>query len=328
MREETENLDGRVAVVTGAGRGLGRAVALALAARGAAVVVNDTGGAFTGEGTDDSVAASVASEIVSRGGTAVASTDSVAQMLSAQRIVDTALASFGAIDILVNNAGITRQNMLWDMSEAEFDAVVATHLKGTYACMKAAIPHMRAQRSGSIVNMSSGVSVVGSVATSNYCAAKAGIIGLSFGAAMELGPFGIRVNVIFPAGHTRLHTKYEPWRDVYRVQERPEMPDDRWPAEAVTPLVSFLASDASTGVNGQLFTAGGNSVGLYGPWTIDREVVTDSGEPWDEASLEPHLPNLLEGIVNPSPPQPVPDAEIIWPWVRPGALPSAHDPTR
>jgi NAD(P)-dependent dehydrogenase (short-subunit alcohol dehydrogenase family) len=323
MSEAAKNLEGLVAVVTGAGRGLGRAVALALAARGAAVVVNDTG-----DGADESVAESVAREIVSRGGAAVASTDSVAEMTSAARIVDAARSSFGSIDILINNAGITRQNMLWDMSETDFDAVIATHLKGTYACMKAAIPHMRAQRSGSIVNMSSGVSVVGSVATSNYCAAKAGIIGLSFGAAMELGPFGIRVNVIFPAGHTRLHTKHEPWRDVYRVQERPGMPDDRWPADGVTPLVSFLASHASADVNGQLFTAGGNSVGLYGPWTIDREFVRDTGEPWDEATLEPHLPKLLAGIVNPSPPQPVSDEEIVWPWIRPGALPSAHDPTR
>ena len=246
-----------------------------------------------------------------------------ASMDGGRRIIRSALEAFGRVDVLVNNAGVTRQNMLWDLDEADWDSVIATHLKGNFACMKAAMPVMMEQRAGSIVNMSSGVSVVGSVGTANYCAAKAGIIGLTFAAAMELGPFGIRVNVVFPAGHSRLHTKAEPWRDRYRVQERPAMPADRWPAEAVAPLIAFLASDAASHVNGQLFTSGGESTGCYGTWQVEREVAT----PVDASRehIDEQLERLVDGLVNPSPAQ---SGEIVWPWIRPGALPAAHDPTR
>jgi NAD(P)-dependent dehydrogenase (short-subunit alcohol dehydrogenase family) len=231
----------RVAVITRAGRGIGRAVARALAADGFAVVVNDTGGSFDGHGTDTDVAHEAVREIEAAGGTACANTNSVATMVGAAALIASAIDHFGRVDVLVNNAGITRQNMIWDMTEEEFDAVVATNLKGDVACVKAVVPHMIEQRSGSIVNMSSGVSMAGSVATSAYYSSKAGVIGLTFTTAMELGPFGIRVNAIFPGGHSRLHTKPEPWRERYRITERPAMPEDAWPVEAVLPVVTFLA---------------------------------------------------------------------------------------
>jgi NAD(P)-dependent dehydrogenase (short-subunit alcohol dehydrogenase family) len=316
----------QVAVITGAGRGIGRAVAGALADMGFQVVVNDTGGSFDGHGTDTDVAELAVREIEAAGGTARANTESVATMAGAEALITYALDHFGRVDVLVNNAGITRQNMIWDMAEAEFDAVVATNLKGPFACIKAVAPHMIGQRSGSIVNMSSGVSMAGSVATSNYCASKAGVIGLSFATAMELGPFGIRVNAIFPAGHSRLHTKPEPWRDRYRITERPPMPDDAWPVEAVLPVVTFLASDESRNVNGQLFAAGGGTIGWYDTWTPSREVPTPRAA--DDAGVVAAMGTLLEGVVNPSPAQAGAFDDIVWPWVRPGGLPAAHDASR
>jgi NAD(P)-dependent dehydrogenase (short-subunit alcohol dehydrogenase family) len=315
-----------VAVVTGAGRGIGRAVAGALAKAGYHVVVNDTGGTFDGHGSDTGVAELAAREIEAAGGIALPNTDSVATMGGAAAMIACAIDTFGHVDVLVNNAGITRQNMIWDMTEDEFDSVVATNLKGDFACIKAVVPHMIEQRSGSIINMSSGVSVAGSVATSAYCSSKAGVIGLTFATAMELGPFGIRVNAIFPAGHSRLHTKPEPWRERYRITERPAMAEDAWPVEAVLPVVSFLAGDASRDVNGQLFAAGGNTVGWYDTWTPARTVPTPRG--LDEAGVAAAMSTLLEGVTNPSPSQAGDLDDLVWPWVRPGGLPAAHDASR
>ena len=294
--------------------------------RGFHVVVNDTGGSFDGSGDDASIAEVAAQEIVVSGAIACANTDSVATMAGAQRLITCALDHFGRIDVLVNNAGITRQNMVWDLTEEEFDDVVSTNLKGVFTCVKAAVPHMIEQRSGSIINMSSGVSMAGSVATSNYCASKAGVIGFSFGTAMELGPFGIRVNVVFPAGHSRLHTKPEPWRERYQITERPAMPASAWPVESVLPVVLFLASDDSRDVNGQLFTAGGSTVGWYDSWSPARDVPTPPVG--DDATIAAAMHQLLTGVQNPSPAQHGAIDDMVWPWVRPGALPAAHDAER
>ena len=189
-------LKDKVAVITGAGRGLGRVTALAFASEGASVVVNDSGGDISGSGSDPQVADRWSRNQRFFRPRAVANYDSVGTVQSALRIIESALANFGKVDILVNNAGISRQNMIWDMPERDFDAVIRTHLKGTWSCMKAAIPHMIRQRGGSIINMSSGVSVIGAVANCSYTAAKAGAIGLTFGAALDLGPYGIRVNAL------------------------------------------------------------------------------------------------------------------------------------
>jgi NAD(P)-dependent dehydrogenase (short-subunit alcohol dehydrogenase family) len=314
-------LNGKVAVITGAGRGLGRATALAFAAEGARVVVNDPGGSISGGGSDPDVADQVVSSINSSGGHAVANYDPVGSVHSSLRIVDSALANFGRIDILVNNAGISRQNMIWDMPESDFDEVIRTHLKGTWSCMKAAIPHMIQQRGGSIINMSSGVSVIGAVANCSYTAAKAGTIGLTFGAALDLGPYGIRVNVLFPAGNSRLAAKNEPWRDVYQAELRPPMSEKEWPAGHVPPLLVYLASDEASDINGQLFTCGGASVGAYGAWQADAEVRKPTGR-WTQVELAELVPDrLMSNKPNPSPAQ---DDPILWPWVRKGALPASH----
>lgn len=314
-------LKDKVAVITGAGRGLGHATALAFASEGADVVVNDPGGDISGSGSDPRVADHVASEIHRSGGRAVPNYDAVGTAQSGLRIIESALDNFGRIDILVNNAGISRQNMIWDMPERDFDEVIQTHLKGTWSCMKAAVPHFIGQRQGSIINMSSGVSVVGAVANCSYTSAKAGIIGLTFGAALDLGPFGIRVNALFPAGNSRLTDKHEPWRDVYQAEARPPMSEREWPADHVSPLLVYLASDAASNINGQLFTCGGSTVGAYGAWQPDAEIQKPAG-PWTQAELAKLVPaRLMSNKSNPSPPQ---DDPPTWPWVRKGALPMSH----
>jgi NAD(P)-dependent dehydrogenase (short-subunit alcohol dehydrogenase family) len=324
--EDDITLDGRVAMVTGAGRGVCRAMAVALAAAGAKVVVVDTGGSFAGTGRDPSVASDAVDEITAAGGVAVPCAESIASLDGATRAVETALDHFGRIDVLVNGAGITRQNMIWDMPEADFDGVVATHLKGTWNCMRAAIPSMIERGSGSIVNVSSGVGLVGAVAVSNYTAAKAGIVGLTFGAALDLGPLGVRVNAICPAGWSRLFDKPEPWRERYPVEPRPVMSRDDWPPEAVAPLVVYLATDAAADINGQLFTCGADSVGWFPTFAIAREIRSD-GPMFTLDELKRRVPDeLLHDVPNPAPAQD--DGNRCWPWTRRGGLAEAHDPNR
>ena len=196
-------LQGRAAVVTGAGRGIGRAIAELLAAEGASVVVNDLGGNVDGSGAASGAADEVVAAIRARGGSAVASYDSVADYRAAERIIDTAVREFGAIDILVNNAGILRDRMLFNMSEAEWDAVIAVHLKGSFNCTRHAAARMREQRRGRIVSMSSTSGVFGNSGQANYGAAKDGIAGLMRVVARDLGKYGITANAVCPGASTR-----------------------------------------------------------------------------------------------------------------------------
>jgi NAD(P)-dependent dehydrogenase (short-subunit alcohol dehydrogenase family) len=319
--QSSDSLAGKVAVVTGAGRGIGRASALALAAQGVAVVINAPGGDISGSGSEPTVADAVVAEITERGGKAAANHQSVSSLNGAEAIVDTAIDRFGAIDILVNNAGISRQNMIWDMPARDFDEMLATHLKGAWNCTKAVVPHLIGQRSGSIVNMSSGVAVIGAVANCGYTAAKAGVIGLTFAAAMDLGPYGIRVNALFPAAASRLDDKHEPWRDRYPTTPRPTMDPDAWPAANVAAFVAFLASEEAKAINGQLFTCGGDSIAAYPLWQPDA-VISKAGGHWTQSELAERVPaELLVGKPNPSPPQ---DDPMVWPWVRQGGLPATH----
>ena len=238
-------LQGKVAVVTGSGRGVGRGIALALAREGAKVVINDVGCEVDGRGSAEDPAAQVVNEIKAMGGDAAPNYDSVASFSGAENIIKTAVAKFGRLDILVNNAGIVRDRSIAKMSEEDFDAVLAVHLKGTFNCGRHAIPLMREQGYGRIINITSSAGLRGNFGQSNYGAAKAGIMGLTLVWAVELGKYGITVNAMAPAGLTRMV-------GTIPGMEGKEPPPEMNP-ELNGPMVAFLASEKAAHVNGQIF---------------------------------------------------------------------------
>ncbi len=237
-------LDDRVAIVTGAGRGIGREFALELARQGAAVVVNDLGVGLRGEASDEDPATAVCAEIEAFGGRAVPSHESVTDFEATGRCVQAALDSFGRLDILVNNAGIVRDRTLVKMTEDDFDAVIATHLKGAFNCTRHAVPVMKEVGYGRIINVTSSAGLRGNFGQTNYGAAKAGIMGMTFVWALELAKSGITVNAIAPAGATRMTAA---------LAGDGTEPDPRLDPAMNAPLVAFLASDQAAHVNGQLF---------------------------------------------------------------------------
>ncbi|HXZ62302.1 MAG TPA: SDR family oxidoreductase [Acidimicrobiales bacterium] len=273
-------LQDRVAVITGAGRGIGREHALLFASLGAKVVVNDLGGAVDGSGSDVSAAQSVADEITAAGGQAVANTDSVSSFEGAKALIDQAVDTFGDLHVVVNNAGILRDRMLVSMSEQEFDDVIAVHLKGTFNTTRHAAGYWReAAKEGTlsdraIVNTSSGAGLHGNVGQTNYAAAKAGIAAMTIVNAMELTRYGVRANCIAPVARTRL-TMQTPG------MEGP-MQQHAFDPENVSPLVCVLASE-SCPFNGQVFSVYGGSVGIYAGWSIAQSVETD--DRWTPESL-------------------------------------------
>src|SRR5688572_6931597 len=238
-------LDGKAALVTGSGRGIGRGIAIALAAAGAKVVVNDLGATLDGQGEEKTPADQVVDEILTNGGMAVTNYGSVADWDQAHAMVDQVVDAFGRIDIVVNVAGILRDRMIFNMTEAEWDAVVAVHLKGMFNCTQAASVRMREQRYGRIISMSS-VSALGSAGQPNYGAAKAGILGLTWSTANAMGRYGVTCNAILPSGATRMVDSTPRAREEF---ERTGV----WPSEAakgterdpdnVAPLVAYLASE-------------------------------------------------------------------------------------
>ncbi|MEA2627504.1 MAG: hypothetical protein QOD06_3549 [Candidatus Binatota bacterium] len=248
-------LDGKVAVVTGSGRGIGKAIAVCLAREGAKVVVNDVGCSLDGRGPEGDPARETVEEIRANGGEAVASHDSVADFAAAGRIIQTAVDSFGRIDVLVNNAGIVRDRSIVKMTEDDFDAVIAVHLKGAFNCGRHAIPHMRDQSFGRVVNITSSAGLRGNFGQSNYGAAKAGLMGLTFVWAIELARYGITVNAMAPAGMTRMVASM-PGMDA--AAGRPDLD----PA-LNAPMIAFLASDAAAHVNGQVFGRRGFAFTLF-----------------------------------------------------------------
>ncbi|HXA31456.1 MAG TPA: SDR family NAD(P)-dependent oxidoreductase, partial [Acidimicrobiales bacterium] len=237
-------LDGRVAVVTGAGRGIGREFALALAQAGASVVVNDIGVGLRGDETGEDPATDVCAEIEALGGRAVPAHDSVSDYDAAGRIIQTAVDTFGQIDILVNNAGIVRDRSLAKMGPDDFDAVIATHLKGTFNCTQHAVGPMKEAGYGRIINITSSAGLRGNFGQTNYAAAKAGIMGMTFVWALELGRSGITANAMAPAGATRMTA------NLYQEGEEPPATLD---PSLNTPIVVYLASERAAAVNGQLF---------------------------------------------------------------------------
>jgi NAD(P)-dependent dehydrogenase (short-subunit alcohol dehydrogenase family) len=236
-------LDDRVAIVTGAGRGIGREFALELARNGAMVVVNDLGVGLAGDDMADDPASAVCAEIEAFGGRAVPSHDSVSDFEAASRIIETATETFGRLDILVNNAGIVRDRTLAKMTEDDFDAVIATHLKGAFNCARHAVPVMKEAGYGRIINVTSSAGLRGNFGQTNYGAAKAGIMGMTFVWALELARAGITVNGLAPAGATRMTA----------ALAGDGAPPPTLDPAGNAPLVAFLASERAGHVNGQIF---------------------------------------------------------------------------
>lgn len=308
-----EALKGKAAVVTGSGRGIGRVIALALAAEGAKVIVNDPGVALDGTGIDKAVADEVVEEIRRMGGEAVANYDSVGSMEGGESIIKTAVENFGRLDILVNCAGILRDRMIWNMTEEEWDAVINTHLKGHFSCTKAACLVMRQQRSGRIINITSTSGLHGNAGQANYSCAKAGITGFTKSCALALGRYGITVNAVCPAAATRMTATIPPDRLRQLMAQRGvQFPEDTpmeelfkmmlGDPEDVPPIVVYLASDEAANINGQIFGASGGRISLYAPWT-EEKTITKEGR-WSIEELRETVPKTLaEGLVNPAPPQ-------------------------
>jgi NAD(P)-dependent dehydrogenase (short-subunit alcohol dehydrogenase family) len=282
--------DGRVVIVTGAGNGLGRAHALAFAAEGAAVVVNDIGVGLDGSGGGSGPAQQVVDEILAAGGRAAANTSDVADWDGAAALVATALDTFGRLDVLVNNAGFLRDRMLANMSEAEWDAVIRVHLKGHFATMRHAMEHWRAesktgrQPDARIINTSSGAGLMGSIGQGNYAAAKAGIIGLTLNAAAEFARYGVTVNALAPAARTRMTEGAF---------------GDAMAPDNVSPLVVWLGSAQSASVTGRVFEVEGGLVSVADGWQHGPR--RDKGAKWDPSELGPVVAELIAQAPTPTP---------------------------
>ncbi|MFI7042517.1 SDR family oxidoreductase [Microbispora rosea] len=279
--------DGRVAIVTGAGHGLGRSHALLLGRRGAKVVVNDLGGALDGSGASSGPAAEVAELIVKNGGEAVASTDNVATPEGAEAIVRTALDAFGRVDVVVNNAGILRDRSFGKMTVEEFDAVIAVHVRGSFLVSRAAFPHMKEQAYGRIVNTSSPAGLFGNFGQANYSTAKMGLVGLTKTLGIEGARANIKANAIAPVAWTRMTETLLPAEF-----------ESRFTPERVSPLVAYLAHE-SCETTGEVFSVGAGRIARVfvaeGPgWRTDDLSVEAIRDNWEAVMAEqPYLPTTL-----------------------------------
>ncbi len=309
-------LEGRVAVVTGAGRGIGRSVALLLAQEGASVVVNDLGGSVDGAGRSSGPAASVVDEIGSAGGRALASFESVAEFDGAARIVETALDAFGRVDVLCHAAGILRDRMVFNMTEEEWDGVLKVHLSGAFNVVRNAVPHMTEQGYGRIVLFSS-ISALGAAGQANYAAAKEGMVGLARSLAAELGPRGITANAVYPGANTRMMATVtntpRPSSSgsggavgADALLSSPEPPEAQTPSANAAKIV-YLCTEAAGSVTGQVVSTNGWSMGLYSRRRVTRSIHKDGR--WTLDELERLAPaSLTAGLENPASPQPPRDA--------------------
>jgi NAD(P)-dependent dehydrogenase (short-subunit alcohol dehydrogenase family) len=277
------SLDGRVAIVTGAGRGIGRSTALLLAREGASVVVNDLGGAVDGSGNDTGPAQDVVSQITSTGGAAIANGADISDHAAAEGLIKAAISEFGRLDVLVNVAGILRDRMIFNMSEQEWDDVIRVHLKGTFNTSKFAAAHWRSLREETaqnrIINFTSVSGLHGAPGQPNYAAAKMGIVGLTWSCANSLGKYGVTCNAVSPAAATRMTDSIPTDR---RRTDRPADEDQRRSPDNVATVVAYLASERSGWLTGRVVHSAGYEVSLYSnmspvvrligeqPWQLDE----------------------------------------------------------
>ena len=274
-------LDGRVAIVTGAGRGIGRSVARLLASEGASVVVNDLGAAVDGSGHDSGPAHDVVAEIAEAGGKAVANGADISVFAAAESLVQTAIEEFGRLDILVNVAGILRDRMVFNMTEQEWDDVIRVHMKGTFNTTRFASAHWRSLRDETaqnrIINFTSVSGLHGAPGQPNYAAAKMGIVGLTYSSARSLAKYGVTVNAISPGAATRMTDSVPTDRRRVRADA------DEWSPDNVAPIVAYLAGERSGWITGRIIHSSGYEVSLYNnPEPVSRLIGTG---PWDADAL-------------------------------------------
>ena len=285
----TKLCDGRVAIITGAGRGIGREHALLLAHHGAKIVVNDLGGSMDGEGEDKGPAQQVVDEIVAMGGEALANTDDISDWDGAERLVQSAIDHFGRLDVLINNAGILRDRMLTNMSEAEWDAVIKVHLKGTFAPSRHAAAYWRERSKGGetndarIINTSSPSGIYGNVGQTNYGAAKAGIASFTIIAAKELGRYGVTVNAIAPAALTRM-------TENLGMGQADEATKEQMSPAHIAPIVCWLASPDSAQVTGRVFDVSGRLLSVSEGWHRGPTIENPTDDP---VELGPKVAELV-----------------------------------
>jgi len=294
-------LDGKVAVVTGGGTGIGRVVSIDLASAGAKVVVNDYGVSVDGRDPSSEPANEVVGKIRAKGGMAIASAESVATMAGGRAVVDMALKEFGDLHILVCCAGILRERMIFNMSEDEWDAVIAVHLKGHFTVMQPATRHMREKKAGSIITFTSTAGLEGSPGQPNYSAAKEGIVGLTRSTALAMARYGVRCNAISPTADTRMTQRLPGERRGLATAT---------PPEAIGPVATFLASDKAAHITGQIVGVRGTEVTIYShqaplrtatrgePWTPE-----DLADVWDRALGQDRL-RRFDALQIPWPPRP------------------------
>ena len=295
-----DRLKDRVAIVTGAGRGIGASIAKLMASEGAAVVVNDLGGSVDGEGADDAPAREVVREIEAGGGRAVANFDDVSDYDAAEQIIRTALNEYGQLDILCNVAGILRDRMIFNMTEPEWDAVIAVHLKGTFNTSKYASIHWRQERKGDyrLINFTSVSGLSGSPGQPNYAAAKLGIVGLTYSCANALGRYGVTSNAISPGAATRMGDTIPPDRRRQLNSAQQQAAEDRareMSPDNVAPPVVYLASTESGWINGQVIGASGYQVSLFNTPEAIRQI--QGKEPWTVDDMYQRMPAIFRPAI-------------------------------
>ena len=286
---EEKIVEGKVALVTGAGRGIGREIALLMARHGASVVVNDIGGSVDGTGADAGPATEVVEEITAHGGKAVVHAGSVAERRDAEAMVQLAIDAFGKIDIVVNNAGILRDTIFHKMSEPDWDSVIAVHLKGAFNVSRSAATHFREQQSGAYVHFTSTSGLIGNFGQANYMAAKLGIVGLSKGIALDMHRFNVRSNCISPFAWSRMIGTIP--SDTPEQQARLAKIKEMTPAQQA-PLAVFLGSDAAASVTGQIFGVRKNEIFLFGQHRPIRSAHRSEG--WTPETIAAHMLPALE----------------------------------